>query len=127
MEAPRACGIVTLCLRGLAAIHAKRIVHRDLKLLNIVAMTGEEDCDVRVKIVDLGLAIGVVGEDGEAPRLTLMSRSADVEGTPEFMSPEQHRGLTATPLVDVWAIGVCFHVLVGGVMPFSVAGGAQNP
>ena len=36
MDAAFACAVMRGCLHGLHALHAKRIVHRDVKLLNIV-------------------------------------------------------------------------------------------
>ena len=65
---------------GLAAAHAHGLVHRDIKPSNILLENGVE----RVKITDFGLARAV--DD------VSITRSGEVAGTPEFMSPEQAQG-----------------------------------
>ena len=65
---------------GLAAAHAHGLVHRDIKPSNILL---ENDVE-RVKITDFGLARAV--DD------VSISRTGEVAGTPEFMSPEQAQG-----------------------------------
>jgi eukaryotic-like serine/threonine-protein kinase len=75
---------------GLAAMHAARLVHRDVKPDNAVV-----GADGRVRIVDLGLA--VVADAAEP--------AARVAGTPRYMAPEQARGASVTPAADQY--GLC--------------------
>ncbi len=65
---------------GLAAAHAHGLVHRDIKPSNILLENGVE----RVRITDFGLARAV--DD------VSVTRSGEVTGTPQFMSPEQAQG-----------------------------------
>jgi hypothetical protein len=75
--------------RGLEAVHAAGLVHRDFKPEN--ALVGRDD---RVRVVDFGLARG----DIEGPR--------EIAGTPRYMAPEQAAGEPPTPAVDQFALCV---------------------
>ena len=65
-------------VKGLIFIHGKGIIHLDMKPNNIVCVSRREE-DLRVKIIDFGLARNLNGEES-IPITTC--------GTPEFMSPE---------------------------------------
>ncbi len=75
--------------RGLAAVHAAGLVHRDFKPEN--AMIGR---DGRVRVLDFGLARGDVDE----------SARGEIAGTPRYMAPEQQAGATPTAAVDQFAL-----------------------
>ncbi|WP_437318403.1 serine/threonine-protein kinase [Sorangium sp. So ce385] len=98
---------ITLAARvaaALAAVHARGVVHRDLKPGNLFLV----DRDVaRVKLLDFGIA----GLD-TATRLT---RSGVLLGTPAYMAPEQARsGRDIDARADVFALGcVLFECLTG--------------
>lgn len=91
---------------GLAVAHARGIIHRDIKPANILleSQTG------RVKITDFGLA-RTINDSG-------LSREGTVMGTPNFMAPEQARGLPASPESDLFALGGVLYALWTGVAPF---------
>ena len=90
---------------GLAFAHARGVIHRDLKPANIHVLPGG-----RVKIMDFGLA-RVASSD--------MTRTGLILGTPNYMSPEQVRGETATAQSDVFSLGAVFYELLTARRAFS--------
>jgi len=101
----RAREIIGATAGALAYAHSKNVVHRDLKLSNI--MISAED---GVKVMDFGLA-----------RRALESRArfsnAEVVGSPAYMAPEQELGASSVES-DIYSLGVCFYEAVSGVLPF---------
>lgn len=93
---------------GMAAAHAQRIVHGDLKPANLMVTPSDQ-----IKIMDFGLARKTrpvnPNETVELPRA-----DAGLSGTPAYMSPEQARGETLTPASDVFSLGqVLFEMVTG--------------
>ncbi|MCA9655754.1 MAG: protein kinase [Myxococcales bacterium] len=106
----RACHIGVAIARALDAAHAEGIVHRDLKLENVmVARHGEEET---VKVLDFGIAADTA-DPGR--RRTAVGK---VLGTPGTMAPEQAAGARATPAFDIYALGVVLHEILAGHGPF---------
>jgi formylglycine-generating enzyme required for sulfatase activity len=108
LAVPEALDLMIQCARGLGAIHAAGLVHRDIKPQNIFV-----DRDGVAKIGDLGLARSASGSD----RMTMTGTSW---GTPAYMSPEQIRGVADLDIrSDLYALGATLYLLVCGAEAFA--------
>jgi serine/threonine protein kinase len=103
-----AVAIILQVLDGLAAVHARGILHRDLKPGNILL-----DPAGRPVLTDFGLA----RPEQEAEHLT---SDGVVLGTPHYMAPEQASGQTERlgPWTDLYSLGVVFYRMLTGRLPF---------
>lgn len=102
----RAIKFMAQSAEALRAAHSRGIIHRDIKPTNL--MLNNEGV---VKVADFGLA---KLQDAQV-KLTQERR---VVGTPQYMSPEQCKGDTATNKSDIYALGVTFFHALTGVPPF---------
>nr|WP_315971614.1 serine/threonine-protein kinase [Streptomyces buecherae] len=107
LAVPRAADIGHQILRGLRAVHAASVVHRDVKPGNVLVRD-----DGLVILVDFGIATFV----GAAS----LTRPGSIIGTPPYLAPELFapgsRG--PTPASDLWALGVTLYEMVEGRLPF---------
>ncbi len=92
---------------GLAAVHARGVLHRDLKPGNVMI-----DGRGQVRLTDFGIAT-----PAHAP--------ADSTGTPAYMAPEQLQGRAASVQSDLYALGVLLYEIHAARHPF--AGPADAP
>jgi serine/threonine-protein kinase len=97
---------------GLAAAHAKNIVHRDMKPENIFVTIGPNNEDVP-KLLDFGIA-KVAGNDGQ----NNLTRTGTIFGTPFYMAPEQALGNPVDARTDIYAVGVIMYEVFSGSLPF---------
>jgi serine/threonine-protein kinase len=88
---------------GLAAAHAKGVIHRDLKPQNIMMNRRGE-----IFIMDFGLAAIAVQLSGAEAR----------SGTPAYMAPEQQKGTEVTAKSDIYALGLVLFEVFTGRRPF---------
>src|SRR6266436_4515137 len=90
---------------ALEAAHHAGVVHRDLKPQNIMV-----DQAGRVYVMDFGVARSL-----EAPGMT---QTGALMGTPEYMSPEQARGMKVDARSDLFALGIIFYEMLTGNSPY---------
>lgn len=108
LDEETSCALMAQVARGLAAVHAVGVVHRDVKPENLLV-----DNDAVVKIVDFGVAL--LADAGSGGFTT---RKGVVVGTPHFMSPEQARGASVDARSDAWAVGATLYSLLTARPPF---------
>lgn len=101
LDLRKALRITRDVLDGLAALHSRGIVHRDVKPGNFLIRRH----DVQVKLSDFGLAV------------PLAAAPPTGAGTPGYVAPEVERSEPATPASDVFAIGVSLYELLTDVKP----------
>jgi tetratricopeptide (TPR) repeat protein/tRNA A-37 threonylcarbamoyl transferase component Bud32 len=106
MAPARLIGVLRQLCKGLAAAHDANVIHRDIKPGNVMLVRDRGRNDV-VKVVDFGVA-AVLAEGDESGEVQL-------EGTPNYMAPEQATGSRFDHRLDIYAVGaVGFHMLAGG-------------
>ncbi len=91
---------------GLAAAHAKSVIHRDLKPDNVLI----ERRTGRAVLTDFGIARGT-----DDPSVTQVG---SIVGTPRYMAPEQLAGQEADARSDVFALGVILYEAIAGQRPW---------
>jgi Leucine-rich repeat (LRR) protein len=92
---------------GLAAAHARDLIHRDVKPGNILLDTSVND---QVKITDFGLA--------RAADDASVTQSGMIAGTPLYMAPEQALGKQLDQRADLFSLGSVLYQMVSGRPPF---------
>ncbi|RDD43738.1 Serine/threonine-protein kinase 33 [Trichoplax sp. H2] len=96
---------------AVAYLDDHNIVHRDLKLANILLKKSGDERSLNIKVSDFGLACIVLDQSGYAMMQTTC-------GTPLYMAPEVINDLGYTRKCDVWSIGVIMYMLLCGEGPF---------
>ncbi|HVS88765.1 MAG TPA: tetratricopeptide repeat protein [Candidatus Acidoferrum sp.] len=97
--------IIAQVCRALESAHAAGVVHRDLKPQNIML-----DAKDRVYVMDFGIAHSL-----ETPGMT---QTGALMGTPEYMSPEQAKGIKVDARSDLFALGIIFYEMLTGISPY---------
>lgn len=100
--------IIKQIASALTEAHGKGVVHRDLKPDNVL-LSRVADGSVQLKVLDFGVA-----RTGSSN----LTAAGAVCGTPEYMPPEQARGMTVGSQADLYALGVMMFELLCGRPPF---------
>ena len=107
MSEKNARHIILQVVQAMNYCHSRGVVHRDLKLENVLFRhENYEEDNFYVKVVDFGIA-GMSDDKVDA-------------GTLSYMAPEclEKGAAETTPAIDVWAIGVMFYAMRFGSLPF---------
>ncbi len=107
----RALNIAVQIASSMQYVHEKGVVHRDLKPRNLML---SKDGDDFVKVLDFGLAKALSLSIGS----TITSTGALI-GTPQYMSPEQCKGVACDEAADIYALGCIIYEMLTGSPPFN--------
>jgi len=101
--------IIRQILSALAHCNASGIVHRDLKLENVMYITNEINSEI--KLVDFGLS----------NKIKNLHRVKALVGSPMYMPPEVLEGIPGGIKSDIYSVGILQYFLLKGTFPFSKA------
>jgi eukaryotic-like serine/threonine-protein kinase len=105
----RVRAVLAQLAEGLAFLHARGVIHRDVKPSNVIVD------DTNVKLLDFGLALERRRAEEE------VSRETRIVGTAAYLAPEYVERLNVSPAMDVYALGVLAFELITGSPPFGGA------
>ncbi|MGB8475966.1 MAG: protein kinase [Candidatus Acidiferrum sp.] len=105
LEPAEAANIMAQVCRALEAAHAEGVIHRDLKPQNIML-----DKTGRAYVMDFGIARSMLGAG--------LTQTGALIGTPDYMSPEQAKGLALDARSDLFSVGIIFYEMLSGEVPF---------
>jgi len=108
LNADRAAEIAADVAAALSTAHTAGLVHRDVKLGNILVSDAGD-----VKVADFGIATALVS--GAEAALT---QHGSVMGTATYFSPEQAQGKALDGRSDLYSLGVALYEMLAGVPPF---------
>jgi serine/threonine-protein kinase len=111
-----AIDIVRQVLAILASVHARGVLHRDVKPANVL-LDAKPEGGYRVRLVDFGIA---KLSDGATDGIVLTQRGTLI-GTPQYMAPERLVGEVADASADTYATGVMLYEMLAGAPPFTGA------
>jgi serine/threonine-protein kinase len=96
--------IITQICQAMEYAHGAGIVHRDIKPANIMVLA-----DYKVKVMDFGIA----RIDSNS-----MTKTGIAMGTPNYISPEQLKGVPIDRRADLFSLGVVMYEMLLGRRPF---------
>ena len=98
-------------INGVKELHEYGIIHRDLKLENILIDYSDEN-NFKIKLIDFGLSVV----------LTSKARTNENYGTFIYSSPEVLLNLPYNNKIDCWSLGIIFFYLEYTFLPFNIIG-----
>jgi len=150
LSVPEAVDFIRQAAIGLQHAHERGLVHRDIKPANLLVTQPKsvpisQRSTVRmsvtlddqgaanlpyglIKILDLGLArLQEAAPDSRSANLTLVSGPSVMQGTPDYMAPEQALDFHAADIrADIYSLGCTLFFLLTGRPPFAGASLAQK-
>jgi len=112
----RACRVIRDVARAVRAAHEAGVIHRDLKADNVMLIPLPGGDGEAVQVLDFGIAAWAEGEARKSSPGVFVA-------TPEYMAPEQVQGKPASPLFDIYALGVMLFEALVGEPPFAGSNG----
>ena len=113
MDVGTAVGLACQILEALAHVHARGILHRDVKPDNVL-VERHDDSRLLAKVGDFGIAAAL----GDAQSTKLTAEGVAI-GTPAYMAPEQALAdRVDAPAADLYPVGVVLYRLLSGRLPF---------
>jgi serine/threonine protein kinase/Flp pilus assembly protein TadD len=110
---------------ALACAHQQQIIHRDIKPQNIMV-----DVNDRIKILDFGIAAlidpdktlalqeSLAAQEPAAEEARSQTLPTSIEGSPQYMAPEQIQGQASDARSDLFSLGIVLYEMLTGVKPF---------
>lgn len=103
--------VIREVLQAVQDLHARGIVHRDVKPENILCVN--RTWPLRVKLTDFGLS-KMIGNGEDGAERVMRSQC----GTAYYLAPEIANNMAYAKPVDLWACGVVLYVMLAGKFPF---------
>lgn len=116
-----AIGIMIQILAGLGAAHRLGIIHRDLKLDNVIICDSVDQAPPVVKVLDFSI-VKVLSSEGSPPSVKgpiCPTEQGRFVGTPRYVAPEQVNFQKVDGRADIYAAGILLYTLVAGRGPFA--------
>ena len=98
--------IIFQILSAVNYLHERKLMHRDLKLENILIDDSKYSNNIYIKIIDFGTA-----------KFYSKNKENEIIGTPFYIAPEVLKG-NYTEKCDSWSIGVILYTILSGKLPF---------
>ena len=105
----RAAEIASDVAEALSSAHSAGLVHRDVKLGNIIVSD-----EGQVKVADFGIATALARRTGDN-----LTHIGSVMGTATYFSPEQAQGKALDGRSDLYSLGVVLYEMIVGKPPFT--------
>ena len=108
-------------IQGIKYLHSVGVVHRDIKLENILI-----DLNNKIKICDFGIGKKIKPYKDKKSEFILYDQC----GTPMYIAPEillatKEKGYNAYP-VDMWSSGIALYIMLSGTLPFNIENKHSN-